>query len=812
MMNRREPLKKDQIVVLRGMDSGHTFTFRIKDAEVKEGSSCLVYRAVAEDNTPVILKELFPRCLSGATRDPDGGICWPDKKGGQIDRVGGSDKQDRKIAESRTRFSDSVEIMKVVGSDLYYKHYIGADRNIELLEGNHTLYCINEDFGKTYIWSDIKEESLHDIMECCLAIAMFLNYLHQRGYVYIDLKPENILLPENGMQQIDYSNPKFFDFDSALKSGGIYHMSAVHGSPGYLPDYLPENLAEEIMGFTNVSYRGPDLHVKVEPKFDVYSLGKLLEYKISKEHLEDIPGNLKRRIVGLCDSMKKEDGSPAMEEVIAYLKGFLKDLEDRERILEGKRFRKNEERYQRDYPFVMAATILAFLIMTAVCIALGIQNKWVLSHSFARSRATVYLGAVLCVLLILIIFALKYISFRLAINQEFSKIANQAYDGGLCYERNYFEYGYDLTAAKKRKEGGFYRPYLWVVLFILIVAVFLVSVGFSSVPVFLALGFASIIGYMYADFRPLDNYTFACAARRTYGGKFYSGIRIKGNERALFFLDEYDGCDKREIFDLNNPFYKENHLDIYRICRGEDQNHDLDIQAIRDIYIMAWETLINTKRIVDLILLFVTLLAVFLDMAAVSAFFTGYFHIPEIVFLPLTLLVVVINGLANILVVYFDRAYAEEVVYFLFASRYFKEDVLRERLITDIRNHRILPVYIARGIQLYNEEIYIEGKYPPIKWYSLEERSRYFSNRFLLHHLEEEERRRITIDIWLGFGILFSVFVWHLQILALLPVLLIVAGLLNYYMVCRGVSQILRRRMIRKIKRLKEKYPNYFCE
>ena len=114
-----------------------------------------------------------------------------------------------------------------------------------------------------------------------------------------------------------------------------------------------------------------------------------------------------------------------MEEVIARLKAFITNLEERERIREGNRFKKNEERYEKRYQFVMAATILSYLVMTLVCIILGVQSKWVLSHAFARSRATVYLGAVLCVLLILIIFTLKYSCFQLAINQEFSRIANQ---------------------------------------------------------------------------------------------------------------------------------------------------------------------------------------------------------------------------------------------------------------------------------------------------------------------------------------------------------------------------------------------------
>ena len=804
MSANRETLKKDQIITLKGVNTGKTFTFQIRDEEVKEGSSCLVYRSLAPGNTPVILKELFPKCLAAATRNPDGTINWP--------RI----KEGIKLRESQKRFTDSVNIMKVISNDIDYRRYIGADRNIEVLEGNNTLYCVNEDFGTTYIWSDIKNESIHDVLECSLAIAMFLDYLHQKGYVYVDLKPENIILPENGMQQIDYSNPKFIDFDSVLKNGVEYHMASVHGSPGYLPDYLPDNLADEILGFTNISYEGPDRYVKADPKFDVYSLAKVLEYKIKKEDLDDLPGDLKRRIVTLCDSMKKEDGCPSMKEVIVQLKDFIRKLEARERIREGNRFKKNAERYEKRYFFVMVVTILSYLSMTIVCLALGVQSKWVLSHTFARSRATVYLGATLCVLLILIVFTLKYTCFRLAINQEFSRIANQSYDSGLCTERNYFEYGYHLTVGKKRKDGGFYRPYLWVVLFIMIVAVFLVSARLSSIPLFFALGFASIIAFMYADYLPKDNCTFACAARRTYSGRFYSGIRIKGNERALYFLDEYDECNKKDIFEPENPFYKENHLSVDRFILKPDEEEEyidnLDIQAIRNIYIMAWDTLINTKRIVHLVLLFITLLAVFLDIAAMSAFFTGYFHIPEIVFLPVTLIALVVNGAANIIAVYWDRAYAEEVVYFLFAARYYKEDVLRKQFRTDVKCLRILPVYIARGIQRYNEEIYVEGKYPIIRKYEDEEKKRFFSNRFLLQHLEIEEKRRIIIDIWLGFGILFSVLVWHMQILELFPVLLLTAVLLTYYMYHKGVSIILRRQMIRKIKKLKHRYRNYFFD
>ena len=812
MGNRRETLKKNQIVTLKGVNSGKSGTFQIRDDEVKEGSSCLVYRALADDNTPIILKELFPRLLSEATRNPDGSICWPVKKSVGED-ICVPDKNEKKIAESQKRFSDSIDIMKVISNDVNYKRYIGGDRNIEVLMGNNTLYCVNEDFGKTLIWSDVQRESVLNIMECSLAIAMFLDYLHQKGYVYIDLKPENILLPENGVQQIDYSNPKFFDFDSVLKNGGNYHMSLVHGSPGYIPDYLPNTLSNEILGFTNISYEGPDEYIVVEPKFDVYSLGMILENKINRENMEEVPEDLKPRIVNLYKSMKKQYGCPSMEEVIEELKIFIKELKEQERIREGSRFEKNEERYKKGYPFVMSATILAFLTMTAICIVLGVQSEWVLSHAFARSRATVYLGAVLCVVLTLIIFGIKYASFRLAINKEFSRIANQSYDAGLCNASNYFEYGYDLTVGKKKKQDGiFYRPYLWAILFIMIMAVFIVSVGFSSIPMFLALGFASIIAFMYADYVPKDLYIYESAAKREYSGKFYADVKIKGNEKALFFLEEYNACEKSDIFDLNNPFYKENHLNIYSICRGEEMDHleNLDIHALRDIYKLGWDTLVNTKRIVDLVLLFITLLAVFLDIAVMSAFFTDYFHIPETVFLPLTLLAIIVSGIANIVVVYWDRAYAEEVVYFLFASRYFKENELREHFKQDIENHRILPIYIARGIQLYNEEVYVEGKYQTFRGYIFGERNRFFSNRFLLHHLELEEKRRVTIDIWLGFGILFSVFVWHMHILAMLPVLLIIAALLNYYMYKRGVSLIIRRFMIRKIRNLKNKYPKIF--
>lgn len=785
----RITLKENQIIHLMGKTSKKKITMIISKVISEEGSSCLVYKAymAGNESSTFILKEFFPKIAEKAKRLRDGTIDWAS------DATLLEAEKAVEFKNSINRFVESVKVMQMIKTDETYKKYLPTYTDLEVLEANGTYYYLNDDYGRSKTWDMVREESFLRILTCSIGVATFLAYLHQHQMAYVDLKPENILLLENGVGEIDYNNPKFFDFNSIL-TFDKYPRNSIHGTAKYLP--------EKFIG------RSKKL-VQVDNVLDICTFGKILDEKTKHISKEDVPEEIFERFSLLLEEMLDPDSGITMKTVAHKLNSLKNKLREQGDNKEKEYLERNKRNYNIRYKISVPFTIIAYIIMTGIWIGLGVKSQWVLSHSFAKSKAFVLLMTFIFLILNIITLIMKYRSSMMAREYSFSEYANDAVRGSSYMKtENFYDDGYRFTIVRKIDRPGFtvfYRPVLWGLLFIVIlVSAIIVLLKFTSVPLAIAIAFAAIIIFMYVEYVPKDNNLYYHASTQIFEKELYQDIRYRGNEKALFFLREYRECQEESRYDLSDPFYVNNHLDINSNDKTELVEHakQMSTTAIRLVYMMAWDCQANIKRIVDLVLMAIGLIVVFLDLSLISGFFVKYFHIPDIIYLPLTLLAIVVNGIVNCVELFNELNYSREMIRYLFVARYYKEDALRECFEQDIQEGKMKPIYIARGIQDYNEDVYIDGNelspHGNMK----------ISNWFLLHHLAEEEKRRVTIDIWLGFGILFSVFIWHMGMIVLLPGLLLGCGALNYLMLKKGVYYFLQKNMIRKVQSLKRKYPS----
>ena len=165
-------LLKGTITLFREDESEKQFHIQ---KHIGSGASCLVYRAVCDDNTEHLIKEYYPRELN-LERKADGLLDIPDAKKKQFE-------------EGKERFEKSVELHTNIRLSEGLKNYTSNVQ--EILYGNNTVYVDMTVFaGRTY--EKVKEETLYTLMRRMRTLTEVIGRYHDAGFLHLDIKPENI--------------------------------------------------------------------------------------------------------------------------------------------------------------------------------------------------------------------------------------------------------------------------------------------------------------------------------------------------------------------------------------------------------------------------------------------------------------------------------------------------------------------------------------------------------------------------------------------------------------------------------------------
>ncbi len=191
-------LLKGTITLFRKDESEKQFHIQ---KHIGSGASCLVYRAVCDDNTEHLIKEYYPRELN-LERKADGLLDIPDAKKEQF-------------KEEKERFEKSVELHTNIRLSEGLKNYTSNVQ--EILYGNNTVYVdMTVIAGRTY--EKVKEETLYTLMQRMRTLTEVIGRYHDAGFLHLDIKPENIFVrPEDETVE----DILLFDYDSVIEKENI---------------------------------------------------------------------------------------------------------------------------------------------------------------------------------------------------------------------------------------------------------------------------------------------------------------------------------------------------------------------------------------------------------------------------------------------------------------------------------------------------------------------------------------------------------------------------------------------------------------
>ena len=191
-------LLKGTITLFREDESEKQFHIQ---KHIGSGASCLVYRAVCDDNTEHLIKEYYTR-ERNLERKADGLLDIPDAKKEQF-------------KEEKERFEKSVELHTNIRLSEGLKNYTSNVQ--EILYGNNTVYVdMTVIAGRTY--EKVKEETLYTLMQRMRTLTEVIGRYHDAGFLHLDIKPENIFVrPEDETVE----DILLFDYDSVIEKENI---------------------------------------------------------------------------------------------------------------------------------------------------------------------------------------------------------------------------------------------------------------------------------------------------------------------------------------------------------------------------------------------------------------------------------------------------------------------------------------------------------------------------------------------------------------------------------------------------------------
>lgn len=234
-------LLKDTITLFRKDE------FHIKE-RIGSGASCLVYRAVCDDNTEHLIKEYYPRDLN-LKRKADGSLDIPVTK-------------KKRFEDGLERFKNSVKLQTEIRLSEELKN---STSNVQgILYGNNTVYVDMTVFaGRTY--EKVKEETLHKLMLRMRTLTKVIGCYHDAGLLHLDIKPENIFVRPEGETVEDIL---LFDYDSVIEKENIKTVQTLF----YTKDWAAQ---EQIL---------PYKWQYIREATDFFSIGEIIFTKIFGRH------------------------------------------------------------------------------------------------------------------------------------------------------------------------------------------------------------------------------------------------------------------------------------------------------------------------------------------------------------------------------------------------------------------------------------------------------------------------------------------------------------------------------------------------
>lgn len=238
-------LLKGTITLFRKDESEKQFHIQ---KHIGSGASCLVYRAVCDDNTEHLIKEYYPRDLN-LERKADGSLDIPDAKKEQF-------------KEGEERFEKSVELQTNIRLSEGLKNYTSNVQ--EILYGNNTVYVdMTVIAGRTY--EKVKEETLYTLMQRMKTLTEVIGRYHDAGLLHLDIKPENIFVRPEGETVEDIL---LFDCDSVIEKENIKNVQTLF----YTKDWAAQ---EQIL---------PYKRENICEATDFFSIGEIIFTKIFGRH------------------------------------------------------------------------------------------------------------------------------------------------------------------------------------------------------------------------------------------------------------------------------------------------------------------------------------------------------------------------------------------------------------------------------------------------------------------------------------------------------------------------------------------------
>ena len=197
-------LLKNDITLCR--DNGSCVKFHIT-SHIGSGASCVVYRAICDDNTEHLLKEYYPRHLD-LERDLNDTLIIPEHK-------------KESFETGLQRFRDSNERQKKVRLSEELKNFTS---NVQgYFYGNGTEYIdMTVSAGCTY--DRVERESLYDLLRRMKVLSQVIAVYHKQGLLHLDIKPENIYVRPKTETVEDVM---LFDFDSVIEENRKMEYAAL---------------------------------------------------------------------------------------------------------------------------------------------------------------------------------------------------------------------------------------------------------------------------------------------------------------------------------------------------------------------------------------------------------------------------------------------------------------------------------------------------------------------------------------------------------------------------------------------------------
>lgn len=199
--------------------SAHTY----RDLQVFDaGGTSICYRAVDEDGSKVLIKEVYPISLAGSLMRVDDALV-PIAEEGELRRSASSTLI---LAVERSKREKELE------KDLNNDKCEFFERYRDHFEANNTFYTVYYDYGQGTLAERACRLSLREAVVLTGRVLEHLEKLHRVGYLHLDISPENILL---GTVVDDVPSLKFIDLGSLRHKSTIETAQSFPCKDGYSP-------------------------------------------------------------------------------------------------------------------------------------------------------------------------------------------------------------------------------------------------------------------------------------------------------------------------------------------------------------------------------------------------------------------------------------------------------------------------------------------------------------------------------------------------------------------------------------------------